>query len=176
MLGDEGVGVHAARALQREHWSGNVEILEIGTAILDALPALEKADRVIVLDAMKYDGNPGTVYRIPLGKCERSRSIASMHGFDIFRVLALTGREESPEVMAFGVEPYNLDWSMELSPQVTNSMAFLLESVKQEICIQNFEASPIAGSEYRIENRIDPAMFFKKKSFSSKKFRFTDRT
>ena len=141
LLGDEGVGVHAARALQREQWSGNVEILEIGTAILDALPALETADRVIVLDAMKYDGNPGTVYRLPLGKCEQTQSIASMHGFDIFRVLALAGREKPPEVMVFGVEPYNLDWSMELSPQVTNSLSFLLESVRKEIGLNTSLAS-----------------------------------
>ena len=133
LLGDEGVGVHAARALLREDCPRDVEILEIGTAILDALPALEKADRVIVLDAMKYDGNPGTVYRIPLGRCKGSRCIASMHGFDIFRVLALTGREAPPEVLVFGVEPLHVGWSMELSPQVANSLAFLLESVKKEM-------------------------------------------
>ena len=133
LLGDEGVGVHAVHALQKEAFSAEVEILEVGTAILDALPALERADRVIVLDAMKCDGNPGTIYRIPLGKCERPQSIASMHGFDIFRVLALTRRDLPPEVLVFGVEPFNIGWSMELSPQVTKAMAFLLESVQMEI-------------------------------------------
>jgi hydrogenase maturation protease len=132
LLGDEGVGVHAARALQREKLPREVEILEVGTAILDALPALERADRVIVLDAMKYDGDPGTIYRIPLGRCESSQCIASMHGFDIFRVLALTGCQVPPEVLVFGVEPSYIGWSMELSPQVTNALAFLLESVKKE--------------------------------------------
>ncbi len=132
LLGDEGVGVHAARALQSEEWSREVEILEVGTAILDALPALEEADRVIVLDAMKNDGNPGMVYRIPLGRCQSSQCIASMHGFDIFRVLALTGREVPPDVLVFGVEPSYIGWSMELSPPVTNALAFLLESVKKE--------------------------------------------
>jgi hypothetical protein len=55
-----------------------------------------------------------------------------MHGFDIFRVLALTGREVPPEMLVFGVEPYYIGWSMELSPPVTNALAFLLESVKKE--------------------------------------------
>ena len=141
LLGDEGVGVHAARALQRERWPSEVEILEIGTAILDALPTLERADRVIVLDAMKYDGDPGTIYRIPLGRCESSQCIASMHGFDIFRVLALTGREVPPEVMVFGVEPSHIGWSMDLSPQVANALTFLIESVKREIIKKNFGAS-----------------------------------
>ena len=99
-----------------------------------ALPALERADRVIVLDAMKYDGDPGTIYRIPLGRCESSQCIASMHGFDIFRVLALTGREVPPEVMVFGVEPSHIGWSMDLSPQVANALTFLIESLKKEFC------------------------------------------
>ena len=141
LLGDEGVGVHAARALQREECPCAAKVLEVGTAILDALPALEKADRVIVLDAMKYDGNPGTVYRIPLGRCRSSQCIASMHGFDIFRVLALTGREVPPEVLVYGVEPSYIGWSLELSPQVTNALTFLLESVKMEIKKKNFGAS-----------------------------------
>lgn len=141
LLGDEGVGVHAARALQREECPCAAEVLEVGTAILDALPALEKADRVIVLDAMKYDGDPGTVYRIPLGRCRSSQCIASMHGFDIFRVLALTGREVPPEVLVYGVEPSYIGWSLELSPQVTNALTFLLESVKMEIKKKNFGAS-----------------------------------
>jgi len=133
LLGDEGVGVHAARALMGNECSRGVEVLEVGTAILDALPALENAEHIILLDAMKCDGKPGTVYRIPLGKCRTSQCIASMHGFDIFRVLALTGRKVPPEVLVFGVEPSYIGWSMELSPPVSNALAFLVEAVKMEI-------------------------------------------
>jgi hydrogenase maturation protease len=133
LLGDEGVGVHAAHALLEEDFPYGTEVLEVGTAILDALPALEKAQRVIVLDAMKCDGNPGTVYRIPLGRCRRSQCIASMHGFDIFRVLGLLGRQYPPEVLVFGVEPRDLDWSMELSLEVSEALPFLLEAVRREL-------------------------------------------
>jgi hydrogenase maturation protease len=133
LLGDEGVGVHAARALLKEGCPDGTEVLEVGTAILDALSALEKAHRVIVLDAMKYEGNPGTVYRIPLGRCRSSQCIASIHGFDIFRVLALLGREYPPEVLVFGVEPRHLDWSTELSPEVSEAMPFLLKAVRREL-------------------------------------------
>ena len=101
----------------------------------------KKADK-FVQDAMKNDGNPGTVYRIPLGRCQSSQCIASMHGFDIFRVLALTGREVPPDVLVFGVEPSYIGWSMELSPPVTNALAFLLESVKKEIWGMRPPASP----------------------------------
>ena len=132
LLADEGVGVHAARALMDGCLSG-VEVQEIGTAILDALPALEKAERVIVLDAMQAQGKPGTIYRVPFEDCEGSHCIASLHGFDLSRVLALTNRIDAPNVVVFGVEPGRIEWSMELSIQVAEAVPFLLEAVRKEI-------------------------------------------
>lgn len=132
LLGDEGVGVHAARLLQLENLPGNTRVLEIGTSILDALQDLETAGRVIIVDAMKAGSSPGTVYKVPLESCQGPTCIASMHGFDIFRVMALAGFSRTPPVTVFGVEPALIDWSMELSPAVSQAMPFLLEAVRQE--------------------------------------------
>lgn len=133
LLGDEGVGVHGVRLLQELALPEDSVVLEIGTAILDALPELEQAERVIVLDAMKENSRAGTVYKIPLDHCSGSPCIASMHGFDIFRVMALTGRAEPPPVMVFGVEPDMIGWSMALSPSVAESLPYLVEAVLQEL-------------------------------------------
>jgi hydrogenase maturation protease len=133
LLGDEGVGVHAARLLRKEKLPKQIKIVEVGTAILEALPDLEQADRVIILDAMKDDQPPGTVYKISLDHCSGASCIASMHGFDIFRVMALAGRSTPPPVMVFGVEPQKIDWSLELSTSVTDSMPFLLDAVRAEL-------------------------------------------
>ncbi len=133
LLGDEGVGVDAARLLQRKKLPENAKVLEVGTAILDALPELEQARRIIVLDAMKGENPPGTVYKIPLHHCSGSTCIASMHGFDIFRVMALTELRETPSVMVFGVEPESVGWSMSLSPPVTESLPYLMEAVLEEL-------------------------------------------
>jgi hydrogenase maturation protease len=133
LLGDEGVGVHAARALLEAELPVATEILEVGTSILDALPDLKKARRVIVLDAMKYDGNPGTIYKIPHDQCRGSLCIASMHGFDFSRLMVLMGKNELPEVLVFGVEPKNLGWSMELSKPVADALPLMVEAVKREV-------------------------------------------
>lgn len=134
LLGDEGVGVHAARRLRREKLlPERIKVVEVGTAILDALPELERADRIIVVDAMKDGRPPGTVYRIPLEQCSGSACIASMHGFDIFRVMALAGRATPPPVTVFGVEPGLVGWSLELSPPVAQSMDYLLDAVRGEV-------------------------------------------
>lgn len=133
LLGDEGVGVHAARRLEREQLPKRTKIVEVGTAILEALPELEQAERIIILDAMKDGRSPGTVYKIPLEQCSGAACIASMHGFDIFRVMALAGRTTPPPVMVFGVEPGEVGWSMELSPPVAASLPYLLEAVQVEL-------------------------------------------
>jgi Ni,Fe-hydrogenase maturation factor len=60
-----------------------------------------------------------------------------MHGFDIFALLALTGRNMPAEVIALGIEPASLDWSTKLSPQVSKALPFLLDSVRREISGQD---------------------------------------
>jgi hydrogenase maturation protease len=133
LLGDEGVGVHAAHALMSGVYPPDVTVLEVGTAILDALPAFEQAERIIVLDAVKADGPPGSVYRLPFDDCEHARCIASMHGFDLSRVMALAGRKQAPEVLVMGIEPERMSWSLELSPRVAKALPILLQEVEREL-------------------------------------------
>ncbi len=137
LLADEGVGVHAAHALLYERALSEepdqVVVLDIGTAVLEALPALEDAERVIVLDAVAAGGQPGTVYRIPLEEGDRNTCIASVHGFDFFRALALTRRKDEPEVILIGVEPARIEWSLKLSPLVASALPFMLGAVKREL-------------------------------------------
>ena len=133
LLGDEGVGVHAASALlEKGSLSQDTEVLAVGTAILDALPALETAERVIVMDAMKAGGAPGTIYRIAYKDCKKPETLASMHGFDLSRVMTLTGRTDLPEVTVFGVEPEQMGWSMALSDTVAMALPALVNAVSAE--------------------------------------------
>lgn len=134
LLCDEGVGVHVAHALMEQGYPEGATVLDVGTAILDALPAIEEADRIIVVDAvMAEGGKPGSIYRMPLDAFARSPCIASMHGFDLPRILALAGRSEPPEVVVIGVEPAKIEWSLDLSPVITEVLPDVVEIVRKEI-------------------------------------------
>ena len=133
LLCDEGVGVHVARALQREDLPSNVITLEVGTAFLDALPEIEQADRIIIVDAMQADHAPGTIYRVPFDDCVKPECIASLHGFDLSRVIYLAGRETPPEAVVFGVEPARIEWGTELSPEIQEMIPSIIEAIKNEI-------------------------------------------
>jgi hydrogenase maturation protease len=63
LMGDDGLRVHAARALTQVELPETVAVLDVGTAFLDILPELEDAERIIVMDAMQAHGEPGTIYR-----------------------------------------------------------------------------------------------------------------
>ncbi len=133
LLCDEGVGVHVARALLQRDLPEDVTVLEVGTAFLDALPAIEKADRIIIVDAMEADHAPGTVYRVPFDDCVKPESLASLHGFDLSRAIYLAGRETAPEAVVIGVEPARIDWDTELSPKVREMVPAVIEAVMAEV-------------------------------------------
>lgn len=133
LLSDEGVGVHAAHALIDGGCPDGVTVLDVGTAILDALPFIEKASRIIVVDTMQGGGLPGTVYRTPFHDCAKNPCIASIHGFDLSRVLSLAQRSDAPEILVIGVEPKNVGWSLELSSEVAGALPAVLKAVRDEL-------------------------------------------
>ncbi len=133
LLRDEGVGVHIARALQREELPSNAVTLDVGTSFLEALPEIEQADRIIIIDAMQADHAPGSIYRVPFEDCVKPQCIASLHGFDLSRVIYLAGRETPPQAVVIGVEPAQINWGTDLSPEILEMFPAIVETVKNEI-------------------------------------------
>ena len=127
------MGVHAARALQQEQLPPNVVAIDTGTAFLDALTEIERADRIIIVDAMKAGEAPGSIYRVPFEDCARPECIASLHGFDMSRVLYITGRKTVPEVVVVGAEPDRIESGTELSPNLQAAFPRLLDVIRKEI-------------------------------------------
>lgn len=132
LLRDDGVGVHAVKSLSKRQLPSWVDILDVGTAFLDALPALATAERVVVIDAVKAGGKPGDIYRLLLENCE-SKPLNTLHSFDIFGMLKLADNPHPTQVVVVGVEPEKIDWGTELSLQVLKALPDLVELVCKEI-------------------------------------------
>lgn len=133
LLADEGVGVHVAQALQQRGFDETVSVIDAGTAVLDALPQIEAAERIIVVDACMGDAKPGTVYCLKVDECDDKPFIGSVHGFDLKYVMALASRTSLPEVTVIGVQPERITWSMELSPSVAAVVPGVIEIVEKMI-------------------------------------------
>jgi hydrogenase maturation protease len=63
LMGDEGVGVHIVQAIAERPLPDHVECLDGGTGGFILLEPLEKADRVILIDAAADERPVGTVTR-----------------------------------------------------------------------------------------------------------------
>jgi hydrogenase maturation protease len=61
---DEGMGIHAIRALQHKNTTGDFEILDGGTLGLKLLPLAEESSHLIVLDAIDRHLEPGTLIEL----------------------------------------------------------------------------------------------------------------
>lgn len=61
LMGDEGVGVHAAEMLARDPWPAGVEVVDGGTGGFHLLSYLLDHDRIVMIDATMDGQPPGTV-------------------------------------------------------------------------------------------------------------------
>ena len=63
LMGDEGIGVHVVRALEKHLLPAGVECLDGGTGGFVLLEPLQSADRIILIDAAADGNSLGTVTR-----------------------------------------------------------------------------------------------------------------
>lgn len=106
-LTDAGVGVHAVRALQRVVPRG-VRAVEVGTTVLDALHLVAWADRVLVIDAMRAGGDPGSIYTFGVADVATSPVKACLHEVDLLASLGFLASRRRPAIAVLGVEPATL--------------------------------------------------------------------
>lgn len=135
MMRDDGVGVVAARALQGESLGEGVRVVELGARGLDLICEMEGVTRVIVIDAVKTGGEPGSIYRFTP---EEARSVnsrtSSLHGIDLLDVLELAAVTKiRPQVVIVGVEPEEVAPGQSLSEAVRSRVAQVVEVVKDLI-------------------------------------------
>lgn len=128
LMSDDGVGVHAVRALVSEGLSPD-RCIEVGTAVLRAQGYLEDAESVIAIDAIQAEGEPGTVYCMDVDDAALSRR-ETLHDLSLVGVLKLIPEAKRPRVRIVGVEPECLDYGMSFSKTVVKAMKPLLAKVK----------------------------------------------
>lgn len=137
LLSDEGLGVRAVEELKKNYtFSSHVELMDGGTLGMDLLYFMEGFDRLLIVDAVLGGSPPGTLYKFEGEEVKTYfRKKVSAHELGIQEVLGLaeiTGKKPS-EVVLIGMEPENLDISLELSPTVRERLPTLLEEILKQL-------------------------------------------
>jgi len=138
LLKDEGIGVHIAHALQQIDIPYNVKIIDGGTS-LDLPDCLENVDKLIIIDAVKTGGQPGTIYRFhPYDMDIESEGIISLHELGLaqsLKMMRLIGNEPK-ETVIIGIEPKEINWGTELSAELQQKIPEIINAVLGEISPQ----------------------------------------
>jgi hydrogenase maturation protease len=146
LLSDEGVGVRAVEALtQRWALPPEVEVVDGGTAGMDLLDIFADRSHVIIVDAVRTGGPPGTVIRLEGDQVPALFGTRiSPHQLGLSDVLAaLQILEMSPRsLVVLGIEPASLDLGLELSPRLAACLDTLVDQVLGELRTLGLEATP----------------------------------
>jgi hydrogenase maturation protease len=133
LLKDEGVGVHAVRALKEEYnIPENVQIIDGGTMGLDLLPFIEGKDRLLIIDAANLKEDAGTIKEIegrdiPIFLNEKF----SVHQIGLPDMLfAANIMEIAPkDVCLIGIQPEDISTGLEMTQTIKNKFSILIGAI-----------------------------------------------
>jgi len=136
LLNDEGVGVHIAQKMTTLDLPPEVQVVEGGTDGFGLMHLILEADRLILIDAVKGGGAPGSIYRFDLKDCPPYPDPfkTSVHQISILEVIHLADLIGStPTTTINGIEPKSTDMGMVLSPEVEAKIPKVIELVREEM-------------------------------------------
>lgn len=118
LMQDDGIGVHAAQEILKDPPLG-VEVVDVGTSILHALSCLDRAEKILIIDAVRTGHPPGTICVFDgHSACEAVRT-PSLHSMGISSAIRLLSpRVNCAEITVLGVEPEIIGYGTELSPRL----------------------------------------------------------
>ena len=135
IMGDEGVGVHVVRALEKLALPPHVECLDGGTGGFILLEPMQDAERIIMIDAAA-DGNPiGTVTRTVPRFAREYPPTLTAHDIGIKDLLDLFymldgGREVT--LYAITIDPQQ-PITLDLSAEARNAATVAIEQIMADL-------------------------------------------
>jgi hydrogenase maturation protease len=135
IMGDEGVGVHVVRTLEKHTLPENVECLDGGTGGFVLLEPLQAADHIILIDATD-DGNPaGTVTRMTPRFSSDYPPTLTAHDIgvkDLLDAFYMKGGEREVVLYAISIDPKQ-PISLELSEECARGRDKAAQQIAAEL-------------------------------------------
>jgi hydrogenase maturation protease len=135
IMGDEGVGVHVVRALERHPLPAGVECLDGGTGGFILLEPLQNAGRVILIDAAADGNPPGTVTRTTPRFSQDYPPSLTAHDIgvkDLLDAFYMQGGTREVVLYAITIDPRQ-PISMDLSPECAQGAREAERSILDEL-------------------------------------------
>jgi len=135
LLKDEGVGIHAIRALENENLPPDVYLMDGGTGGLHLISWLQDYDRIIMIDATLDDNPPGTIRLIQPRYASDFPPLMSAHEIglrDMIEAMSITGK--LPEIRLIVVSAANInEVGIDLSPEIQAVLPQIVELIENQL-------------------------------------------
>lgn len=140
LRGDDGAGPAIIQVLKNEYLlQKNVTFYELnGSALLSVLID-SRFDKVIIVDAANIKSTPGEWIRFELNDVELTSLdldyCISLHHINLPEIITIleTLRVEIPDMIIFGIQPQDVDYSDELSEAVKATIQPLCRTIRDEV-------------------------------------------
>ena len=112
LYSDEGFGVRVVERMEKQYtFSDNVLLVDGGVLGINLLGVISKPEHLIVVDAIRNNGNPGDLHRLEGDAIpNRIRAKNSLHQVDFLEALTLCqALDNVPKTVIIGVEPLDID-------------------------------------------------------------------
>jgi hydrogenase maturation protease len=135
IMGDEGVGVHVVRALEKHPLPADVDTLDGGTGGFILLEPLQNAGHIILIDATDDGNPPGTVTRtVPRFSADYPPTLTA-HDIgvkDLLDAFYMQSGEREVVLYAITIDPKQ-PISMDLSPALTKAAEEAVRRILEEL-------------------------------------------
>lgn len=129
LMGDDGLGVHAVQAMMHKPLVPGVHLVDAGTSALSLAVDLERADGLLLLDAVRSGARPGTLHQLDGDAVGPPRLPRSLHEYGVAHVLAQMDAVRRPRhIVVLGLEPDLVAFGMTLSPPVARALPGLVDA------------------------------------------------
>jgi len=135
IMGDEGVGVHVVRALEKHPLPADVECLDGGTGGFILLEPLQNAGRIILIDAAADGNPPGTVTRTTPRFSKDYPPTLTAHDIgvkDLLDAFYMQGGTREVTLYAITIDPRQ-PIAMDLSPQCAKAAQVAVQEILAEL-------------------------------------------
>lgn len=133
LLKDDGIGPRVVDELKKAGLPRGVDAVAAGGSFYRYWDILAGSKHIIAVDCLKGGGPPGTVYLLNPGEIVREDEAGLFrHEDDFLSVVDFMAHfGVRPEVMIVGVEPKEIAYSLDLSPEISEKIPAIVNIIRK---------------------------------------------
>lgn len=133
--GDDAISLVLIHELEMLNLPYDIVFHDIGASGMKILHLLKKLDRVVIVDAILFDGYPGEFVFFKPPEVKSLKELGGTHSPNLLESLSISRKlGEVPEkVLIMGIQPKNTEIGDGLSEELRSKLPVLLEALKEKI-------------------------------------------